>query len=63
MSQTTIYSCQCPNCQGDTPHPGRELHRQMNVLLSRLDEQQRRWYVPLEANRFGHGGEHLMSHR
>ena len=61
MSETTIHLCQCPNCHGDTPHPERELHRQMNMLLSRLDEQQRRWYTALEANRFGHGGEHLMS--
>ncbi len=28
----------------------------MNVLLSRLDEQQRRWYVALEAKKLGHGG-------
>lgn len=61
MSQTTIHLCQCPNCQSDTAHPDRELHRQMNMLLSRLDEQQRRWYVALEANRLGHGGEQLMS--
>jgi hypothetical protein len=61
MPQTTIHSCQCSNCQGDTSHPDRELHRKMNMLLSRLDEQQRRWYAALEANRFGHGGEHLMS--
>ena len=33
----------------------------MNVLLSRLDEQQRRWYAALEATRLGHGGERLMS--
>jgi hypothetical protein len=32
----------------------------MNVLLSRLDEQQRRWYAALEANRMGHGGDHLI---
>ena len=61
MPQTTIHSCQCPACQGDTPHPDREVHRQMNVLLSRLDEQQRRWYAALEANRLGHGGEHRLS--
>jgi hypothetical protein len=29
----------------------------MNLFLSRLDEQQRRWYVALEADRLGHGGE------
>jgi hypothetical protein len=29
----------------------------MNVFLSRLDEQQRRWFAALEADRFGHGGD------
>lgn len=33
----------------------------MNLLCSRLDEQQRRWYVALEANRIGHGGDRLLS--
>ena len=61
MPPTTIHACQCPDCQGDPPHPAQELHRQMNVLLSRLDEQQRRWYAALEATRLGHGGERLMS--
>ena len=61
MPQTTVHACQCPTCQGDTPHPDQALHRQMNVLLSRLDEQQRRWSAALEAIRLGHGGEHLMS--
>ena len=61
MPQTTVHPCQCPDCQRDTPHPAQELHRQMNVLLSRLDEQQRRWYAALEATRLGHGGEHLMA--
>lgn len=61
MPQTTVHICQCPTCQGATPHPDQELHRQMNVLLSRLDEQQRRWYAALEATRLGHGGEHRMS--
>jgi len=39
-----------------------QLHHQMNVFLSRLDEQQRRWYVALESNRVGHGGDTLLSH-
>jgi hypothetical protein len=34
----------------------------MNLLCSRLDEQQRRWYVALEAHRIGHGGDRLLSH-
>jgi hypothetical protein len=33
----------------------------MNLLLSRLDEQQRRWYVALEADRVGHGGDRLLA--
>jgi hypothetical protein len=33
----------------------------MNLLISRLDEQQRRWYVALEAEKLGHGGATLMS--
>jgi len=33
----------------------------MNLLLSRLDEQQRRWYLAVEANRLGYGGLRLLS--
>lgn len=61
MSQKPIYQCQCPVCQSTEPHPDREQHHRMNVFLSRLDEQQRRWYVGLEAERLGHGGTELLS--
>jgi hypothetical protein len=33
----------------------------MNLFLSRLDEQQRRWYVALEADRIDHGGDRLLA--
>ena len=33
----------------------------MNLLLSRLDEQQRRWYVAVESNRIGAGGDRLLA--
>lgn len=56
-----IHVCQCPRCQAGAEHPDKELHRQMNLLLSRLDEQQRRWYVAVEANRFGAEGVRLVS--
>jgi len=39
----------------------RDDHRQLNVLLSRLDEQQRRWVAAREALRLGHGGFQRMS--
>jgi len=61
MTTVAVPSCQCPRCQQDADHPEREWHRQMNLLLSRLDEHQRRWYVALEATRLGYGGDRLLS--
>ncbi len=61
MPNSVVHVCQCPNCQQPEDHPDQKLHQQMNLLLSRLDEQQRRWYVAVEANRIGHGGVRLLS--
>ena len=33
----------------------------MNLLLSRLDEDHRRWYVALESLRLGHGGDRHLA--
>jgi hypothetical protein len=55
-----VHNCQCARCQTDAPHPDREHHRQMNLLLSRLDERQRRWYLAVESQRLGHGAERLL---
>ncbi len=52
--------CQCPLCQQSADHPDRELHRQVNLFLDSLDEQQRRWYVALESKRIGYGGDLLL---
>lgn len=57
MPITDIHECECQDCQGETQHPNRTHHQQINLLLSRLDEQQRRWYVALEADQIGHGGD------
>ena len=35
-------------------------HTQLNLVMSRLDEQQRRWLAAVEANRLGHGGTERM---
>lgn len=51
----TVHDCGCADCLAGG-HPKREDHRQLNVLLSRLDEQQRRWVAAREAMRLGHGG-------
>lgn len=61
MSEKIVHQCECPHCQQAEEHPDKELHHQMNLLLSRLDEQQRRWYVALEAKKLGRGGITLMS--
>jgi hypothetical protein len=61
MSEKTVHQCECPNCQQAEDHPDKELHHQMNLLLSRLNEQQQRWYVALEAKKLGRGGMTLMS--
>jgi hypothetical protein len=61
MTVSKAHVCQCPHCQQETDHPDKELHRQMNLFLSRLDEQQRRWYVALESKKMGRQGDRLLS--
>lgn len=56
MSATTVHHCTCAVCRSAEPHPGQTLHRQINVFVSRLDEQQRRWFAAFEAQRLGYGG-------
>src|ERR1043165_5945684 len=56
MSSIEVRGCQCPPCQAGEAHRDRRLHEQMNLLLSRLGEAERRWYAAVEANRLGHGG-------
>jgi hypothetical protein len=62
MPSPEVHRCQCPHGQQEAPHPDQGLHHQMTVWLSRLDEQQRRWYAAIEANRLGHGGEPVVAH-
>jgi hypothetical protein len=61
MAEKIIHQCQCANCSQAEGHPDKKIHYEMNLLLSRLDEQQRRWYVALEAGKMGHGGAKRMS--
>jgi hypothetical protein len=61
MTHVDLFSCQCPMCQQPGDPPERALHRQMILLISRLDEQQRRWFAAVESNRVGHGGDTLVA--
>lgn len=56
MTQKDVNQCRCKNCSQSESHPDKESHHLMNLFLSRLDEQQRRWYVGMEAKKLGHGG-------
>jgi hypothetical protein len=61
MPISEVHVCQCAHCQGTGEHPDKKVHKQINLLVSRLDEQQRRWFVAVEANRHGYGGVRLLS--
>ena len=60
MPTGVVRPCQCAGCLAGIEHRDREYHRQMNLLLSRLDEQQRRWYLAVESQRLGHGADRLL---
>ena len=61
MPTQEIHCCACGACQQETSHPNQAEHRRINVLLSRLDEQQRRWFAAHESKRLGYGGDRLVS--
>jgi len=53
MSSRSIH--QCSECKiGNVAI--RQHHEHLNLLMSRLDEQQRRWMAAMEAEKLGHGG-------
>ncbi len=61
MAEANIGECKCDDCLQPSTHANKELHRRMNLFLGRLNEQQKRWYVALESEKIGRGGDKLMS--
>ena len=61
MPRRQIHQCACPVCSRAQDHPDKTIHHQFNLLLSRLDEQQRRWLIALESKKIGHGGDRFMA--
>lgn len=61
MDAILVRECGCEvcGCKGETAVVAE--HRRINVLLSRMDEQQRRWLVAHESIRIGYGGDVQMS--
>jgi hypothetical protein len=45
MPVHSLHQCECSVCQQQTNEELIRYHRQVNLLLSRLAEPQRRWYV------------------
>ena len=56
MKQRLVNHCQCAICISGRDHPDRELHRQMNLLMSIMNARQRRMFAAFEADRIGRGG-------
>jgi hypothetical protein len=56
-----VHECGCSACLESKEQAEWVIHHRMNVFLGRLDEQQRRWYVALESQKIGHGGDTLLS--
>jgi hypothetical protein len=61
MHEATVHHCECPACQEAGDSAVKQLHSQINLFLSRLDEQQRRLYAAIESNKHGHGGDVLLA--
>ncbi len=61
MPPSVVRICQCPTCQQEAEHPDKQIHHMMNLLVSQLNEQQRRWFVAFEARKMGYGGVRRMS--
>ena len=45
LPEPAIHACECPICQAASDPVVVDRHHQINVLLSRLTEPQRRWYI------------------
>jgi hypothetical protein len=58
---SSIRQCQCMVCRQEFEHPDKEVHHQINLIVSELDEQQRRWFVAFCATQIGRGGVSMMS--
>lgn len=61
MDDNAIHQCQCADCLRGIDHAEKRLHEQFNVVLQRLDEQQRRWVAAIESKKIGHGGDTALS--
>jgi hypothetical protein len=66
MSMSTsihpFHECECNVCQRQSDSEIMQYHRQINLLLSRLNEPQRRWYVAVLSQEPGAPSAVQLSH-
>jgi len=61
MVPKSVHVCDCKDCQEEGDSPTKRQQQHMNLFMSRLDEQQRRWYVAVESEKRGYGGDAALS--
>jgi len=49
----SVVKCTCEICRLGIEHPEQVRHHHINLLMSRLDEQQRRWLAAVLAEHYG----------
>jgi hypothetical protein len=60
MPAEAVHECRRGACRRGEAHVYREYHHQVNLLLSRLNEQQRHWYLAVESERLGFGADRIL---
>lgn len=56
-----IYECKCAICQAGEDEAVKAHHRHINLLMSRLDEGQRRWYVATLSSEPGAPSDEVLA--
>jgi hypothetical protein len=59
--ELTIHQCGCDVCRTKSDPEVVQHHRQMNLVLSRLNEPQRRWYVGFFSQKPGSPSDRRLS--
>ena len=57
-----FHECECDICQPQSDSETMQYHRQINLLLSRLNEPQRRWYVAVLSQEPGAPSDGELAH-
>ena len=60
-NELTIHQCECDICKAGTDPGTAQHHHHMNLLLSRLNEPQRRWYTGLLSQKPGSPSDRQLS--